>query len=107
MATQKPHEMRLSGPALKVLKLFIVEPLQSRSGAELSRRAVIGSGTLYPLLARFEEAGWLKSEWEQIDPADVGRPRRRLYRLTALGQRNASLAFAELQVPREVLIWTS
>lgn len=107
MASQRQNEMRLSGPALKVLKLFIEKPLQQRSGAELSRRAVIGSGTLYPLLARFEEAGWLKSEWEDTDPTEIGRPRRRLYKLTALGQRNASAAFAELQVPREVLIWTS
>ena len=41
----------------------------------------MGSGTLYPLLARLEAAGWFTSEWEDVDPSEVGRPRRRLYKL--------------------------
>src|SRR5215204_6132776 len=53
-------EVRLSAPTLKVLKLFIEAPRTRRSGAEISRLAGIGSGTLYPLLARLEGAGWLK-----------------------------------------------
>ncbi|WP_432445085.1 PadR family transcriptional regulator [Rhizobium leguminosarum] len=36
---------------------------------------------------RLEKAGWLSSEWEAGDPATMGRPRRRFYRVTALGQR--------------------
>jgi hypothetical protein len=40
------------------------------------------SGTLYPIMLRLETAGWFVSRREAVDPAHVGRPRRRLYRLT-------------------------
>jgi DNA-binding PadR family transcriptional regulator len=42
------------------------------------------SGTLYPILARLREAGWVRAEWEQTDP-EASRPARRYYRLTAEG----------------------
>lgn len=48
---------------------------------------LIGHGTLYKALGRLEEMGLLSSQWEQ-DPPD-GRPRRRLYELTAAGVRAA------------------
>ena len=98
-------DIRLSGPTLKVLKLLIEQPRQGRSGAEMSRALGISLGTLYPLLARLESAGWLNSEWEMTDPSEVGRPRRRFYRLTGLGQTRASRALAELQTAPGVLAW--
>jgi PadR family transcriptional regulator PadR len=54
-------------------------------------RRLTAHGTLYKALDRMERAGLLDSEWE--DPAiaaDEGRPRRRLYRVTGLGERAAS-----------------
>jgi DNA-binding PadR family transcriptional regulator len=99
------NDIRLSGPTLKVLKLLIEQPRQGRSGAEMSRALGISSGTLYPLLARLENAGWLNSEWEMTDPSEVGRPRRRFYRLTGVGQTRASRALAELQTAPGVLAW--
>lgn len=66
------------------------------SGADIARECSIASGTLYPLLYRFEQAGWLQSEWENVEPSEVGRPRRRLYRLKALGQRRASEVLQDL-----------
>jgi hypothetical protein len=51
-------------------------------------RRLTGYGTLYRALERLEEMGLVASRWE--DPqiaADGGRPRRRLYRLTAAGER--------------------
>jgi len=98
-------DIRLSGPTLKVLKLLIEKPRQGRSGADISRALHISSGTLYPLLARLENAGWLGSEWETIDPSEAGRPRRRFYKLTGLGQTRASRALAELQTAPGVLVW--
>lgn len=44
---------------------------------------LIGHGTLYKALGRLEDMGLLSSQWE-ADPPD-GRPRRRLYELTATG----------------------
>jgi PadR family transcriptional regulator, regulatory protein PadR len=98
-------EIRLSGPTLKVLKLMLEKPREGRSGAEISRALGIGSGTLYPLLARLENASWVKSEWEEVEPSKVGRPRRRFYKLTGLGQTRARKALAELQTGSGVLVW--
>jgi PadR family transcriptional regulator, regulatory protein PadR len=67
----------------------------------------LGSGTLYPLLQRLENAGWLKSEWEEVDPSEAGRPRRRLYKLTGHGQTRAVRELAELQTTAGVLAWKS
>jgi PadR family transcriptional regulator PadR len=98
--------IRLSGPTLRLLKLMIEKPLEGRSGADISKTLKIGSGTLYPLLQRLENAGWLKSEWEQLDPSQAGRPRRRYYKLTGDGQKQAVQALAELQTAPGVLAWT-
>lgn len=98
-------QIRMSGPTLRVLKHMLEAPRVARSGAELSRNLKISSGTLYPLLARLETSGWLKSEWEQIDPSREGRPRRRLYTLTGLGQTSASKELADLQLVPGVLAW--
>jgi len=83
------------------------KPLQGRSGAEVSRALSIASGTLYPLLARLESAGWVDSEWEKIEPKEEGRPRRRFYKLTGHGQTCASKALAELQMAPGALSWTA
>src|SRR5215469_11320215 len=91
-------QVRLSGPTLKVLKLLVEKPTEGLSGAEISRVTGIGSGTLYPLLARLKGARWLTAEWETIDPAEEGRPRRRFYKLSKLGQSNALKALEELQL---------
>ncbi len=98
-------EIRLSGPTLKVLKLMLEKPREGRSGAEISRALGIGSGTLYPLLARLENADWLRSEWEQVNPSEVGRPRKRFYKLTGQGQTRARKALAEFQTGSGVLVW--
>jgi DNA-binding PadR family transcriptional regulator len=50
-------------------------------------RRLIGHGTLYKALDRLQRSGFLESEWE--DPllaAQEGRPRRRLYHVTAAGE---------------------
>ena len=68
------------------------------SGADIMKRAKarIFSGTLYPMLARLEESGWLSSSREGVNPSRVTfrPPRRRLYRITALGQNATNRALA-------------
>ena len=45
-------------------------------------------GTLYKALDRLERAGHLESRWEvPDDAAEAARPRRRFYRITAIGER--------------------
>ena len=53
-------------------------------GYDLCRRAGIRSGTLYPLLIRLQEKGYLEAEWQP--PAEPGLPPRHAYRLTAAGR---------------------
>lgn len=60
-------------------------------------RRLTAHGTLYKALNRMEGAGLLSSRWEDPDIAvEEGRPRRRLYRVTGLGER----ALAEATAPR-------
>jgi PadR family transcriptional regulator PadR len=92
-------EPRISLQGLKVLSAFIGAGDCGLSGADITRSTGAKSGTLYPILFRYEEIGWLKSEWEAVDPVEAGRPRRRLYRLTATGRRAFSRAWAELNAP--------
>ena len=49
-------------------------------------RSVLGHGTLYKALGRLEDGGLVTSAWEQGDPAALGRPLRRLYRVTIEGR---------------------
>jgi DNA-binding PadR family transcriptional regulator len=100
-------DVRLTQPALKVLRFLMETPREGCSGAEMSKATKVGSGTLYPMLARLEAAGWLTSEWEVIDPSEAGRPRRRFYRLTAVGQNSARKALADLQMRAGELAWMS
>jgi PadR family transcriptional regulator, regulatory protein PadR len=86
--------MRMSLQTLRVLEAFLENPSEQLSGADVHDRCGIASGTLYPILLRFEAAGWLISRWESIDPSVAGRPRRRLYRVTSTGLRRAGEVFA-------------
>jgi len=100
-------QIRLSGATLKVLRLLLSQPAQGFSGADISRSAHIGSGTLYPMLTRLELAGWLTSEWENGAPRELGRPRRRFYKLTNEGRSNALAAFNEFRLAEGELAWNS
>src|ERR1700752_493525 len=55
-------KVRMSGPTLKLLKVFLGHPKVAMSGAEISKITIIGSGTLYPLLQRLSVAGWIVGE---------------------------------------------
>jgi PadR family transcriptional regulator, regulatory protein PadR len=98
-------KIRMTVPTLKILRFLLEAPLQGRSGAEISKATGVGSGTLYPTVFRLEGAGWLRSEWEQIDPHAAGRPPRRYYWLTALGQNNANRVLADFQLPAGEPSW--
>lgn len=62
---------------------LIAKELAERDGA----RKLTGYGTLYKALSRMQDLGLLVSRWEDpMKAADKGRPRRRLYQVTATGQ---------------------
>jgi DNA-binding PadR family transcriptional regulator len=67
-----------------------------------STRALTAHGTLYKALDRLQRAELLESRWEDpADAADAGRPRRRLYRVTPLGE-HAVAAAAAARPPRRL-----
>ncbi len=81
---RKPNSSRQTEALLAAL---LHAPSSWRYGYDLSKETGLKSGTLYPILMRLEAQGWLETEWE--DAAAPGRPRRHLYRLTALGSTEA------------------
>lgn len=66
-----------------LLARFAEQPQAWQYGYELTKSTGLGSGTLYPTLARLSEQGLLESEWRpSLQP---GRPPRHAYRLTSAG----------------------
>jgi DNA-binding PadR family transcriptional regulator len=52
-----------------------------------TEHGLVAHGTLYKALGRLEKAGLLESVWEDPDASVLeGRPRRRLYTITAHGR---------------------
>ena len=90
---------QITANILRLFSLMTAEPLSWWWGVKLSEELDLRSGTIYPLLARLEEAEWLESRWEEVDPVEAGRPRRRLYRLTGQGEVIAARSLAEIGFP--------
>lgn len=90
-----------------VLAAFLAEPEAELYGLEVCQAAELPSGTVHPILARFEGLGWLESRWEDIDPRDEGRPQRRYYRLTRDGAAQAKVALARARRPIGRGVWAS
>lgn len=73
-------------------RLAIAAELLTRRGSvhygyDLSRRAGVGAGSMYPFLTELLEAGYVEAEWEAGDADRVGgKPRRRYYRITDEGE---------------------
>lgn len=86
---------RMTIPTLRVLAALLADPLAEHYGLELCHAAGLPSGSVYPILARLETAGWLVGAWEDINEAAEGRRRRRYYRLTGGGLERARAALAE------------
>jgi PadR family transcriptional regulator, regulatory protein PadR len=62
-------------------------------GFDIMEVSGLPSGTVYPVLRRLERAEKVRSSWEDQSRArDAGRPRRRVYHLTAAGERVAARA---------------
>jgi PadR family transcriptional regulator len=87
--------MRLSRSSAKVLKEFLATPNQEQYGFGLMKVTGVKSGSLYPILTRFEQLGWIESYEEQIDEREEGRPHRHLYRLTGMGRPAAQRALED------------
>jgi PadR family transcriptional regulator PadR len=89
--------LRITMNVAKVLRVLLEDPTAKHYGLEIGRAAGLSGGSLYPVLLRLEQAGVLVSDWEDVDPSEVGRPRRRLYWFTSQGAEYARQASREAQ----------
>lgn len=89
------HGLRMTLPTQLVLRALLEHPTREMYGLEICAAAGLPSGTIHPILARLENAGWLESHWEDVDPKERGRPRRRYYWLTPDGVEQARLSLAQ------------
>jgi PadR family transcriptional regulator PadR len=90
---------RLSYQGLLVLRAFLDRPRKTLCGADLLKIANLSTGTLYPILLRFEKHGLLESEWEDVEPNEAGRHRRRLYKITPHGAQTARRLLSNIAHP--------
>lgn len=75
----------MSNQTVRILTMLLEKPDTPFFGLEITKATGLKSGTVYPALARLEATGWLRSQWEPGDPAELGRPLRRMYQLTGIG----------------------
>jgi DNA-binding PadR family transcriptional regulator len=80
-----PRTSHISPQTRAVLAALSSQPQAWRYGYDLARETGLKSGTLYPLLIRLADQGFLEAEWRQ--PLQPGRPPRHAYRLTEQGLR--------------------
>jgi PadR family transcriptional regulator PadR len=82
------RELKKGSPELLILSLLEEEDrhgyeigklIETRSGGQLHFRI----GSLYPVLCRLEDKGFIKGRWVEAG----GGPRRRYYRLSAKGRK--------------------
>lgn len=99
------RDPRLTRPSLGVLRAFLERPQHELAGADLQKLTGLQSGTLYPILLRFEDAGWLTSSWEDVDPHTAHRPRRRYYKLTGMGIVKSRAVFEQLRLTAKEEAW--
>ena len=83
---------RSSGQTLNLLTALMDEPRKWHHGYELSKATGLLSGTLYPILMRLSDRGFLDHKW--VETPEPGRPARHVYRLTTKGGAHAKEQFA-------------
>lgn len=92
MGVKAEEEWKKGSAELLILSLLQGQP---RHGYEIGKLIEVRSGgtlhfhvaSLYPLLYRLEERGWIQGRWVE----KPNQRRRRYYRLTAEGQRVLAL----------------
>ncbi|WP_063819265.1 PadR family transcriptional regulator [Herbidospora cretacea] len=83
--TSPPPKIRMTTPTRLVLDLLLAtDPDDPPWGYRITEETGLGPGTVYPILERLEQAGWITGAWE--DGIPEGRPRRRFYSLSGTGR---------------------
>ncbi|MDQ6946895.1 MAG: PadR family transcriptional regulator [Actinomycetota bacterium] len=75
---------------MAVIAALLKSPDDDHYGLELARIAGIRPGSIYPILVRLEGKGWISGHWEDIDESAEGRRKRKYFRLTGVGAKQAA-----------------
>lgn len=94
----EPYQGKVSVPFLQVISFFLENSGKEFSGYEVFKTCSLQSGTIYPLLGRLLENGWLTAEWEENNPLRGKKPRL-LYKLTVGGYNEAMKQLGEYISP--------
>lgn len=89
-----------SEQTIRVLLSLAEDSAAWRHGYDLCQETGLKAGSMYPILMRLADRGWLKTKWETEIAA--GRPPRHLYRLSGTGLKAArEFAAAKEQAERQ------
>jgi len=90
---------RVTQPTLDVLEVLLAADDFELHGWAVIRATGRAGPTVYKVLERLTEIGWVTRRWED-QPADANRPRRRFYRLTPDGLERARAVLSERRAHR-------
>ncbi|MEV1005180.1 helix-turn-helix transcriptional regulator [Nonomuraea sp. NPDC050202] len=87
---------RVTQPTLDVLEVLVraFDSDEQIHGWAIMKETKRSGPTVYNVLDRLEDAGWISGEWEELEP-DANRPRRRFYRLVGEGANAARALLTE------------
>jgi len=95
-----PGLERVTGPTLDVLEVLLDAHSDDAElhGWAIVKTAKLSGPTVYGVLDRLEDAGWITARWEE-QSSTANRPRRRYYRLTPTGATEARAGSAAVHRP--------
>jgi PadR family transcriptional regulator PadR len=109
-----PGPVRVTGPLLDVIEVFLRasgDNADELHGWAIMKATKRSGPTVYGVLDRLEDMGWITGRWEDQHP-EPSKPRRRFYRLTPTGvigaqqilrdRRPRALRRPQLQAPSPV-----
>lgn len=96
----KDGSFRVTEATLDVLEALL-GPDEELYGLKIAKAIERPTGSVFPILARLEQLGWVVSEWEPGDPSTRG-PRRRFYRLSPDGLGEARSLLTERRPARKL-----
>jgi PadR family transcriptional regulator, regulatory protein PadR len=76
------RDIELTPAMAALLEIFLQDADRPRYGFDLMHLTGQRSGMFYRNLAALEQAGWLTSSTEHVDPSAEHRPPRRFYQIT-------------------------
>jgi PadR family transcriptional regulator, regulatory protein PadR len=95
LSVRHMSDKRMTDSTLQVLHALLADPTRERYGLELSKSSGMAHGTMYGILVRLEDWGWLENRLDYV--ADRATPPRRYYRLTSDGAERARAAVEQAE----------